>query len=192
MSAELSNMPRLRFRLNYAKCIEGIQLLAATQPDITQYYIGKVFFFADREHLIDWGRTISGDRYVAMQHGPVPSTIYNLLVATSGEPDEIVDDLLARVKMQVNGNKVHVSSFEKNPTCPSLSNTDKEYLLSSLSIHGAMKFGEIKVKSHSDVSYEDAWSQGGLNNEMDMRLWFSDSPEMLSEIFDTAPVRRRA
>jgi uncharacterized phage-associated protein len=174
------------------KCIQGIQFLSAQNPGITQYYIGKVFFFADRAHLRDWGRTISGDRYVAMEHGPVPSTIYDLLKSTSGEPDEIADRLWEVVKSERDGNKIRVFSLEKEPKCPALSSSDKDYLLKSLNKYGRKSFSEIKDISHKDPAYEAAWSGPGLNNEMDLRLWFEESPEELSELLEIGPVKRRA
>lgn len=43
----------------------------------------KLLYLADREALIRWGRPITTDRYVAMEHGPVVSGIYDLI---SSEP----------------------------------------------------------------------------------------------------------
>ena len=56
--------PFIRFRVDIEKCIQGIQFLAANKPGITQYYVCKIFFFADKKHLLDWGTPISGDKYV--------------------------------------------------------------------------------------------------------------------------------
>src|SRR5262245_62889630 len=74
----------LRFQIDWNRCIEGIAFISSLRPGITQYYIGKIFYFADKAHFLDWGRPISGDRYVAMEHGPVPSNIYDLLMEDSG------------------------------------------------------------------------------------------------------------
>ena len=43
----------------------------------------KLLYLADREALLNWGRPISTDRYVSMDHGPVLSRLLNL--ATDGE-----------------------------------------------------------------------------------------------------------
>lgn len=40
--------------------------------------IFKVLYFADRTHLIKYGRPITGDTYIAMEYGPVPSMIYDM------------------------------------------------------------------------------------------------------------------
>lgn len=186
-----STPPRpIRFRINYEKCLEGIQYLAAHQPGITQYYVGKVFFFADKAHLLDWGRPISGDRYMAMQHGPVPSTIYDILKDTSGEPDEIIDSLLRKVSVKIEANRIHVFSREIQPEFRALSRTDEEYLSASLATYGKMNFTELRKLSHQDPAYEAAWMETGLNNEMNIALWFEDRPDMLDELLETAPIRK--
>lgn len=39
----------------------------------------KLLFFADRQHLVRHGRPICGGSYVAMQHGPVHSEVYDCI-----------------------------------------------------------------------------------------------------------------
>lgn len=178
-----------QFELNEQKCIEGIQFLASEQPGITQYYIGKVFFFADLKHLLDWGRPISGDRYVAMEHGPVPSYIYDLIKSKSGEPDEIEDELSRRIKKVTDGNKIRLYQLQNAPTVSHLSRSDQEYLLDSLEEYGKMSFVRIKLKSHDDKAWADAWSRPGLNNEMDARLWLSE--EQIKSVCENSEVIKR-
>jgi uncharacterized phage-associated protein len=164
----------VRFRVSHEKCIQGIHWLAKHQPGITQYYIGRVFFFADRDHLLDWGRPISGDRYVAMEHGPVPSLIYDLIKDTSGEPDELVDELSSRVEIVARGNKRHVYPKAGRAEFPELSKTDREYLLRALHKYAKMSFDQLKQLSHEVPAYNEAWALPGLNNEMNVRLWFGN------------------
>ncbi len=178
----------IRFELNERKCLEGIQFLAAAKPGITQYYIGKVFFFADKAHFLDWGRPISGDRYVAMEHGPVPSFIYDMLKKDSGEPDELEDELAARVDRVRENNKIHFYAKSSAPTPSFLSRSDKEYLTQSLSQYGSMPFDRIRSLSHEDPAYDSAWAAPGLNNELDLRRWLSIG--QLEELFEKTDVVR--
>ncbi len=167
----------LRFRLNYQKCVEAIDYLAQLRPGITQFYIGKIFFFADKAHLLDYGRPISGDRYVAMEHGPVPSAIYDLIKQDSGLPDEVLDALRERVTISRSGRKLHVKSNGVG-AYPSLSGSDCEYLLSALKKYGNMGFEELSRLSHLEPAYEEAWGRSGLNNEMDLtKLIPADDPD---------------
>lgn len=161
---------RLRFDLDWQKCIEGIDYVASLQPGITQYYIGKIFYFADKEHFLDWGRPISGDKYIAMEHGPVPSTIYDLLKEDSGEPDEILDRLTKRVEIKSEGNRRRVYSRGGNEF-PHLSGTDQEYLTNATKQYARMSFGKLKALAHDEAAYVEAEKKFGLNNEMNLLRW---------------------
>jgi uncharacterized phage-associated protein len=168
-----------RFKFNWDKAIEAIDFIAQKRPGITQYYVSKIMFFADREHILDFGRPITGDRYVAMEHGPVPSAILNLLKIDSGFPDEMVDLLYTRIRIETEGNKIHVYS-EGNNEFVHLSGSDKEYLAGAADKYGNMSFGKLKRLSHQDPAYEAAWKKLGDANEMDVELWLNglDNPEV--------------
>ena len=47
--------------------------------------IFKIIYFADRQHLADWGRPITGDTYIAMEAGPVPSRMYDMMKIVRGD-----------------------------------------------------------------------------------------------------------
>lgn len=167
-----------RFRFKWEKAIQAIDFIAQNQPGITQYYIGKIMFFADREHLLDYGRPISGDRYVAMEHGPVPSAIRDLLKSDSGYPDEMINLLHSRIGLETDGNKQHVYS-KGDVDFPALSGSDKEYLLNAINEYAKMPFTTLKELSHKDPAYEAAWAKLGAANEMDIDFWLDtlDEPE---------------
>lgn len=60
---------------DYEKIIQMINFFARrrTTKRISKLICLKVIYLADRYHLRMYGRTITGDRYVAMQYGPVAS-----------------------------------------------------------------------------------------------------------------------
>lgn len=179
----------LRFKFDYKKCVEAIQFLALNRPGITQYYVGKVMFFADKEHILDWGRPICGDRYVAMEHGPVPSMAYDIIKSDAGEPDEVEDYFRAKIRTEPEGNKRHLYSAEDNPCFRCLSESDKEYLEESLSRYGSLSFTAIKRLSHEDPAYAEAWSQPGLNNEMDIARWLTS--EQMESLLQSPFVQKK-
>lgn len=188
-------MARVQFKINYEKCIQGMQFLASKKPGITQYYVGKVFFFADREHLLDWGRPISGDRYVAMEHGPVPSGIYNLVKNNSGMPDELLDLMRDRILFESEHNKIYLFANDEKLDFSALSGSDMEYLADSLTTYGNMSFGKLREISHRDAAYEAAWRNAGMNNEMNPHYWLAelgDADAVLSSLMDTPVIDRTA
>lgn len=45
--------------------------------------LNKLLFYSDFLHFKRYGRPITGDRYLKMEHGPVPSTAYAIIVGAS-------------------------------------------------------------------------------------------------------------
>lgn len=45
----------------------------------------KILYYADQRHLSMYGRSITGDTYIAMQFGPVPSCVDDILKALRGD-----------------------------------------------------------------------------------------------------------
>ena len=172
----------IRLRFNSTKAIQAIDYIARNQPGLTQYYVGKILFFADREHLLDYGRAITGDRYVAMQDGPVPSTVRDLLKSDPGYSDETLDLFHSRILIERDGNKQHVYSRNVEDFTE-LSGTDKEYLDESIRKYSRMSYGRLRQASHEDKAYEEAWAKDGLNNEMNIELWLSEfeNPDLAKE-----------
>ena len=60
---------------DYEKIVQVINFFACSMKDVTisKLICLKIIFLADRYHLRMYGRTITGDHYVAMQYGPVAS-----------------------------------------------------------------------------------------------------------------------
>jgi uncharacterized phage-associated protein len=68
-----------RFRLD--KTIQAVALLLQDDHVDQSSYLKllKLLYIADRESLKETGRPITGDRAVAMEHGPVLSHLYDLI-----------------------------------------------------------------------------------------------------------------
>jgi uncharacterized phage-associated protein len=58
--------------------------------DLTKLKAAKLFYFADKEHLLRFGRPILGDVYYCLPYGPVPSVALNEMSDASEKPE--VDD----------------------------------------------------------------------------------------------------
>lgn len=69
----------IEFGFNPEKAKEVILYLSSLDRGISKMRLLKFMFFADIYHINKYARPILGDRYVAMQHGPVLSTLYNMI-----------------------------------------------------------------------------------------------------------------
>lgn len=71
-------MAMLRF--DEVKATEASALFLALRGGQMHYMkLIKLLYLADREALLKWGIPITTDSYASMDHGPVVSTIYNLI-----------------------------------------------------------------------------------------------------------------
>src|SRR4051812_25972921 len=67
-------------RFDEAKATEATALFLALRGGQMHYMkLIKLLYLADREALLQWGVPITTDSYVSMDHGPVVSTIYDLI-----------------------------------------------------------------------------------------------------------------
>lgn len=84
----------MRFRFNFAKTLQASAvLLRRDGKRMSRLRLLKLLYIADRELLGAKGRTITGDRVVAMRYGPVLSQTYDLikgLEARANEWDEFI------------------------------------------------------------------------------------------------------
>ena len=168
---EESRVTRLVF--DSRKAVEAIDFVAQRWRGVTVYYVCKIMYFADRDHCVDWGRTITGDRYVAMDHGPVPSRIYELLKSSSGEEDPILDQVHERVALEPDGQKTRIVSRGCNEF-PSLSKTDQEYLQRAIDLCRPLSFARLRELSHAELPWVRATENNPFSNNpvMDLADWF--------------------
>lgn len=111
----------------------------------------KILWFADLSHLKKYGRTITGDTYIAMTNGPVPSVLY----------DEIKDCSSPYFRRFDNESGKGFIDVLAETNEDFLSDTDKEEMDISFDTYKDMDFGELSQKSHNS-----AWKAAGLNNSI--------------------------
>ncbi len=135
--------------------------------------IFKIVYFADRQHLAEWGRPITGDTYIAMDAGPVPSRMYDILKIVRGDsylPDTEGLGKFFKVENRRQA-ECHPSSLEDgrgakeedevnwmyvNPLVDAdlnkLSANEQEALNDSIAKYAGLSYDEIKEKSH-DIAW---------------------------------------
>lgn len=124
--------------------------------------IFKILYFADREHLSEYGRPITGDTYIAMPDGPVPSTIYDIFKIVRGDANNFfVSNLSCELDFKDLFSVRERSILEPLRPADSsvLSESDIEVLDAMLAEYGSMTWGEIREKSH-DLAWQRAATKG--------------------------------
>lgn len=136
--------------------------------------IFKIIYFADRQHLQTWGRPIVGDTYIAMDAGPVPSRIYDMVKAVRGDSYHGDIDGLSQM--------FNIESWmyiipKKDADITKLSVTDKKILDETLAEYGNLTYDEIKEKSH-DIAWRSTAKDFAISWEYIAREAGMDSDDI--------------
>ena len=134
--------------------------------------IFKIVYFADRQHLAEWGRPITGDTYIAMDAGPVPSRMYDMLKIVRG--DSYLPDTEGLGKFFKVENWMYVQPLV-DADLNKLSKNEQEALDDSIAKYAGLSYDEIKEKSHDiarrstardfSIKWEDIAREAGLDSE---------------------------
>lgn len=124
--------------------------------------IFKILYFADREHLSRYGRSITGDVYIAMSYGPVPSKIDDIFKAVRGDSffSTYADDL----KKCFHFVNKFVIAPDCDPDMDYLSETDVECLDFAIAKCSGKSFGEL-----TEMSHDIAWNNTKRDREISVK-----------------------
>ena len=133
----------------------------------------KLFYFADFTHVKTYGSPITYDRYVKMEHGPIPSTILNLVDAVDNDVDfaELADTI--RIEKSENSDMHRVIPTRK------FSDYDKGYFSETeLEILEKVcaKFGDKTTRFVRDASHKEApWTKTNFLEDIPYTLATEDA-----------------
>lgn len=135
------------------KALAAILFLANREGKIDLYALLKTIYYADKNHLHDWGRTITGDGYAKMDCGPVPSKTYYMLKSVRGDGFWRTRKNLKRFFEFLDNNTIKPLA---KPDIKKLSETDLKALQESFNIRGRKSFKELYDEAHHDKSFQEA------------------------------------
>lgn len=144
------------------KAVEAILYIATFLPNPTKHSISKMFYLADKLHLQEYGRLICGDRYIAMDYGPVPSSIYDMMKVSEGQNriDPDTDDFICEAFTICHGRKVVP---KRNAEISFLSDSEMECIKKTINDYGNKTFGQL-----CDITHDKAWNQTEVNQPMEL------------------------
>jgi uncharacterized phage-associated protein len=152
----------ISFAFKPKKFASVVAYLAERRPGITKKELCKLVFFADKEHLLRYGRPITGDRYYALEQGPVPTRGLDAL-NEKGDPADVAEILKY--------GKLNGWTFQPNgqpPDLKALSKSDLKVLAEVFEKIGHLPAWQLEELSHR----EPAWAKASRNGPMDFELFF--------------------
>lgn len=136
---------RGRERRKYQKTVEALAYLAERERRL--YWLLKMLWWAEREHLSKYGQMIVGDTYIAMSKGPVPSMAYDIVKDARGDNWYGFENPDPADVLEAPDNYTVLGKRKANTTL--LSETDREELDSAIKKIAPLSFGDLKKMSHT-------------------------------------------
>ena len=150
----------MKFELDIDKAIEASLYIINRVNACDMHKLFKILYFAEQQHLAEFGRTITGDSYVAMQNGPVPSFIYDAIKVVRG--DKSYYSISRDLKSEFEVFRYKFIEAKREANTDYLSASDIEYLEKSLVENAHLNFAQLTEKSH-----DSAWLGAYENSDMD-------------------------
>jgi uncharacterized phage-associated protein len=172
----------VQFEFDYEKTVAAcLYIVSKNLPELTMAKLFKLLYFSDKDHLVRYGRTITGDRYVAMKDGPVPSHLYDLFKEMRGTPSSEPAVLLAK---NINA---EVSTYQY-PRLVAIGRIDPMQLSVSdmasldriLFEFGQLTFLRLRSLTHDTPAWENAWAERKSDSDpMKFEDFFEEDPNAI-------------
>jgi len=167
----------IRFKYHVEKFIKTVAYLSQKGvPDLDKLKISKLVYFADKFHLVAFGRPILGDTYYALPYGPVPTLSKDIMEDASesevtDSPDSNVDKLLESLEVSHTG-RYPTFKAKEGIDFADLSESETEILDKVVEKYGTKTGRQLINITHE----EKAWRETDKNDAIDFRLMF-DGPD---------------
>lgn len=137
---------------NFNRALNALLYVANRVEKRDIHKIFKILYFADMAHLFKYGRAITGDRYIAMKYGPVPSSIYDMVKIVRGDSWYVMEELKAFFA-------VHDKFLEplRDEDISYLSASDVQELTDAVNKYNDVNFEEMTQLSHGSA-WEKTWN----------------------------------
>ena len=154
------NIEHINFPLKKDKVIECILHLTTKGLELTSYRVVKLLYLADREHLREFGRPISFDRYVAMENGPVASYAYDVMKGLKRSGTNVEDLPFSVVKI---GGRKYAQDPKRAINRKLFSRSDLQILDETCHKYGGWTFSQLYHETHKHEAYDKAWKNRSSN-----------------------------
>ena len=151
----------MNFNIDIDKTVESSLYILGKVPSCDMHMLYKILYFADSEHLAEYGRPITGDEYIAMKFGPVPSLLRNVINSVNNPNPWLKIDIDAKQYFDV------VSYFvgaKRACNTDILSESDIECLDKSIERLKSFSFDQRTRESHN-FAWENA-ANSNYNGEI--------------------------
>ena len=150
------------FKFDVEKAVASIKLVLKNLNGRTDFHkLFKILYFAEQKHLAKYGMPITGDHYIAMKNGPVPSHLYDLLKIIRGDDTLFNNPDLDYTKVFEVKDRYYIELLQDDLDLDIFSESELSCLSESIEENRLLDFSTLTEKSH-----DMAWQQADEDAEM--------------------------
>lgn len=186
----------LRFRFNPEKLVQALAFFATHElPYLSKLKLAKLLYFADKYHLLRYGRPILGDQYYCLPLGPLPSQADNFMdeAEFSAQFDDVKPDPLFDEYLWID-TSLKYPEFRAKRECnlEVFSESELEALRATVREYGARSPMELVDLTHQQADYELA-NRGRpphARSDMPYEFFFEGQPAEVQRVLQQARVEQ--
>lgn len=148
-------MSNIRFRFDREKLVAVLTLFASRMTDVDVLKASKLLYYADKRHLLRYGRPITGDDYFGMDHGPVPEKSYDIIKAALTKGAVVPPDLAKYLGVDAS-TKYPRFVAKSEPDMDVLSETDVEVLEEVIREYGGFTPWKLRDLTHEEPEVKES------------------------------------
>ena len=175
----------IRFEFSFEKLRDVLTYFAQRVDDLDSLKAAKLIYLADRLHLHKYGRPITGDRYVHLEHGPVPTLSLDYI-------RDLIDPknraFVPKGKLELLRERIAVEEATPYPRLKAMGVWEIEYLSESdveILDQVIAEYGDLSSWACRELTHDHStWLDTNEHEDIDFRLFFKDAPEEANAGFE--------
>lgn len=181
-----ASRPRIRFQFDPEKFVAAVAFLSSKIGGVDKLKAAKLLYYADKYHIVRYGRPIIGDVYYRLDYGPIPSKALDILneainpYKVPNIPQPNLELFQKYIKISKEGRRHPIFEAKGKPNVDVFSESEIEALEQTIAQYGKLSGGKLIDLTHHEAS----WKQTPKNGEIDYRLFFEDEKNCSPEAFD--------
>jgi len=173
----------IRFDFDVEKFVNAVAYFVKKTPKVDKLKAAKLLYFLDKYHLVNYGRSVTGDCYHSLDYGPVPSMSLDIM-------NDVISDLSLRRPLRNKGTfekylqvDYKITRYPKfvlkrEPNLGIFSESEIEALNYTVEKYGNRSGPQLIDLTHKELTWKSV-----KNGEIDPRLFVADTQNS-SEILE--------
>ncbi len=156
----------IQFEYEQDKVKAILLFMASKLKVLDQYKACKLLFLSDKRHLVEYGRIITGDFYVALGYGPIPSQTRDALKKLENGEDCFLKEAFDLDRSYKYPRLIPKVTYDSEV----VSKSDIAVLEEIIAKYGDKSFDELKSITHEMFAYKNVWRDNQASKSFDMNF----------------------